>query len=1046
MVPPFYGRRLVPQVLDELAVTDPQRVYAAIPRTADVKDGYQDITVADLARCVNFTSKWIEEKFGTSSNFETITYIGLSDLRSIVTLLAAIKTGYKLLIPSPRNPASVNYHLMTQTGSGKVLYAAELEPLIQPLKTLLPTAISDAVPSLQVMLESKPEPYHYRKTFEEARYNPIAVLHSSGSTGLPKPITITNGSIAAHDGDLILPAPAGRKKQDTSLFTLSRENRRLYLILPFFHLGGFIFFTDYAILGNLTLVLGPAHVAPDALLLREVAEQQPLRAIMVVPAIIEQLLHDPKGEDLLKSLDFVTCAGAPLSASVGDRVARIVRLCNFIGSTETFPLPELQKAPDDWQYHEFNPYLKHEMQLYDESTETFELVIHADDTTQDQAPVYHNLPGVNPFYTRDLFTKHPTKPNLYKYYGRRDDILVLANGEKMNPIPLEQHVQGDSRLKGVLLIGNGRIQTNLLLEPNERLDEVGKLHLLQSLWPRIEQANANVPGQGRVRRGMVICASPDKPFARTGKGTIIRKLTEKAYEDEIDYLYSAASLQDRFIDVNLKSSPATGYEPAAINRFLRQIITASFPAASTIGETEDFFAHGLDSIQTLEITANLKRNLQALTPNSVTWIKPRIIFQHSTLDSLTKVLVNFLTGAVVPLEDSQKVRANAVEDAVARYVKDLPVSPPHVAGVGVDAANIIVAVIGSTGYVGTHLLANLLKNSAISHIYCLDRGSDAPARLATSLKEIDKDLDTSKLTFFKIKIGAPSLGFEQDQHYQKIVSEVDVVLYNSWRLDFGLALHSFDPFLRTTSDLIKLSVASQRNIRIVFVSSMSSVEGYAFSGSTVPEALVTDPLAALNTGYGQSKLVAERILVTANQRAGVPVSIVRLGQVGGSSRGNCVWADQPWISALIRTSKALGSFPNPVVPIDWVPVDSVATVLESVIVKSASFPQPCEVFNVVSEPQSWKVLVEAVRESEPAAVSEIVSLQDWVHKLLRVSNPSSADIQKLPALRMLDFYQGLGSGCESVNYATEHTKVISGLDLAPVDRALLVSWLKTWNL
>lgn len=92
---PPYGQRLVPQVLDELASTDPQRVYAAIPKTAEVKDGYQDITVADLALAVNFTAKWIEDKFGKSADFETITYIGLSDLRGVVTFLAAVKTGYK---------------------------------------------------------------------------------------------------------------------------------------------------------------------------------------------------------------------------------------------------------------------------------------------------------------------------------------------------------------------------------------------------------------------------------------------------------------------------------------------------------------------------------------------------------------------------------------------------------------------------------------------------------------------------------------------------------------------------------------------------------------------------------------------------------------------------------------------------------------------------------------------------------------------------------------------------------------------------------------
>ena len=93
---PAYGRRLVPQVLDELAISDPGRVYAAIPKTADVKDGYRDVTVADLAACANFMARWIEDRFGRSDGFETITYVGLSDLKGMALLLGAIKTGYKV--------------------------------------------------------------------------------------------------------------------------------------------------------------------------------------------------------------------------------------------------------------------------------------------------------------------------------------------------------------------------------------------------------------------------------------------------------------------------------------------------------------------------------------------------------------------------------------------------------------------------------------------------------------------------------------------------------------------------------------------------------------------------------------------------------------------------------------------------------------------------------------------------------------------------------------------------------------------------------------
>lgn len=91
-----YGKRLVPQVLDELDADDPTRVYAAVPKTADLKDGYRDVTVADMARCVNFMAAWLEKKFGKSTTFESITYVGLSDLKGITILLAAIKAGYKV--------------------------------------------------------------------------------------------------------------------------------------------------------------------------------------------------------------------------------------------------------------------------------------------------------------------------------------------------------------------------------------------------------------------------------------------------------------------------------------------------------------------------------------------------------------------------------------------------------------------------------------------------------------------------------------------------------------------------------------------------------------------------------------------------------------------------------------------------------------------------------------------------------------------------------------------------------------------------------------
>lgn len=91
-----YGQRLFPTYLDQLARTNPGRVYASIPKTADVKDGFLDVSIADLARCANFMAKWLEDNFGKSDNFETITYLGLSDLRGVALFFGAMKTGYKV--------------------------------------------------------------------------------------------------------------------------------------------------------------------------------------------------------------------------------------------------------------------------------------------------------------------------------------------------------------------------------------------------------------------------------------------------------------------------------------------------------------------------------------------------------------------------------------------------------------------------------------------------------------------------------------------------------------------------------------------------------------------------------------------------------------------------------------------------------------------------------------------------------------------------------------------------------------------------------------
>ncbi|KAG6852049.1 nonribosomal peptide synthetase, partial [Blastosporella zonata] len=52
----------------------------------------------------------------------------------------------------------------------------------------------------------------------------------------------------------------------------------------------------------------------------------------------------------------------------------------------------------------------------------------------------------------------------------------------------------------------------------------------------IEEANKVAPTFSRIFKEMILITSRDKPLPRTGKGTVMRKMALKAYNEEIEGL------------------------------------------------------------------------------------------------------------------------------------------------------------------------------------------------------------------------------------------------------------------------------------------------------------------------------------------------------------------------------------------------------------------------------------------------------------------------------------------------------------------------------
>ena len=91
--------RLVPNIIDDIAKSDPEREAFLVPRSDNPKDGWKSITFKEYANAVNRIAHRIIEACGTPSpgSFPTIAYVGPNDARYVVLLVGAVKAGYKVL-------------------------------------------------------------------------------------------------------------------------------------------------------------------------------------------------------------------------------------------------------------------------------------------------------------------------------------------------------------------------------------------------------------------------------------------------------------------------------------------------------------------------------------------------------------------------------------------------------------------------------------------------------------------------------------------------------------------------------------------------------------------------------------------------------------------------------------------------------------------------------------------------------------------------------------------------------------------------------------
>jgi acyl-coenzyme A synthetase/AMP-(fatty) acid ligase len=176
---------LLPNIIKENSRKDPDGVFAHVPSgtNPNYTEGYRPVTKLQFHNAVNFTASLIKERFGEAKEFETLTYVGPGDIRYSVLVVAGMKAGYKVFLPSPRNSTEAHVSLMTRLRCTKLVITEPAAPCVPSILREVPLQTLSLPPPAHLLEVQNVAEYPYDKTFNQAKSDPAFVLHTSGSTG-----------------------------------------------------------------------------------------------------------------------------------------------------------------------------------------------------------------------------------------------------------------------------------------------------------------------------------------------------------------------------------------------------------------------------------------------------------------------------------------------------------------------------------------------------------------------------------------------------------------------------------------------------------------------------------------------------------------------------------------------------------------------------------------------------------------------------------------------------------------------------------------------
>ena len=260
--------------------------------------------------------------------------------------------------------------------------------------------------------------------------------------------------------------------------------------------------------------------------------------------------------------------------------------------------------------------------------------------------------------TRDMFTPHPARPGLWKYIGRKDDWIILLNGEKINPIPFEHIVRQNPYVSEAIVFGAGRHMPGLIIIASSAGNDLSPPELKEKIGPTLTSANAQSDRYAQISPEMIMILPMGTNYRKTDKGTVIRYAFYEKFKDLIASMY--------------QNEHGIGQDGLVLDEdelcpWLRNKVLSILDIRNhEISDHDDFFSLGMDSLQAFRLYSVIIHELNLGDESKK--LNSNVAFEHPNVEQLAKSILKLRNGTIASDHDNVS-KMKALIERFATFTK-----------------------------------------------------------------------------------------------------------------------------------------------------------------------------------------------------------------------------------------------------------------------------------------------------------------------------------------------------------------------------------------